>query len=160
MQTGTDSELSSIPLEKIIEMIESAMQIPSAAGGQPTQFVVLYDIETLYRAAEIVPLSFHSMQALAAIVVCGDLIGAADKEKWMTDCGAALEHLHKAANSAGFAANKAPIFPDGEKIYGMTVMLGLPHHIIPHSYLALGYPVRISKSAEPSGPDRVHYNSW
>jgi len=62
-------------------MIETAMQIPSVAKGQPTQFVVLNEIEALGRAAEIVTLSPHTIHALAAIAVCGDLNMAENKDK-------------------------------------------------------------------------------
>jgi nitroreductase len=160
MQSGVKIEQHSISAETIYEMVETAMRIPSVAKGQPTQFVVLNEIETLSRAAEIVTLSPHIMHALAAIVVCGDLNMSEDKDKWMLDCEAASQQLLQAAYANGLGAHKASIYPDRDRIYGMTVMLGLPDHIIAHSYVALGYPVKVTAEDEPSGNERIHYNSW
>ena len=131
-------------------MVETAMQIPCVAKGQPTQFVVLNEIEALSRAAEIVTLSPHTIHALAAIIVCGDLNMAEDKDKWMLDCEAASQQLLQAAYTNGLEAHKAPIYPDRDRIYGMTFMLGLPDHIIAHSYVSLGYPVKVSDKDELS----------
>jgi len=83
----------SISAETINEMLGTAMKIQSVAKGQPTQFVVLNDIEALSKAAEIVPLSPHTMHALAVIIVGGDLNRAEDKGKWMLDCEAASQEL-------------------------------------------------------------------
>jgi hypothetical protein len=141
-------------------MVETAMKIACVAKGQPTQFVALNEIEALSRPAEIVTLSPHTIHALAAIVVCGDLNMAEDKDKWMLDCEAASQQLLQAVYSNGLGAHKSPIYPDRDRIYGMTVMLGLPDHIIAHSYVALGYPVKVTAEDEPSGNERIHYNSW
>ncbi len=150
----------SISAETIHDMVGAAMKIPSVAKGQPTQFVVLNEIEALSRAAEVVPLSPHTMHALAAIIVCGDLNRAEDKDKWMLDCEAASQQLLQAAYTHGFGANKSSIYPDRDRIYGMTVMLGLPDHIIAHSYVSLGYPVKCSSPDDSVSNDRVHFNSW
>jgi len=160
MQNEEKIEQNSISAETIHEMVGTALKIPSVAKGQPTQFVVLNDIEALSRAAEVVPLSPHTMHALAAIIVCGDLNKAEDKDKWMLDCEAASQQLLQTAYTKGLGAYKSSIYPDRDRIYGMTVMLGLPDHIIAHSYVSLGYPVKFSSSDDSYSNERVHYNSW
>jgi len=160
MQSEVKIEQNSISPETINEMVGTAMKIPSVAKGQPTQFVILNAIETLSRAAEVVPLSPHTMSALAAIIVCGDLNRAEDKDKWMLDCEAASQQLLQAAYSNGLGAYKSTIYPDRERMYGMTVMLNLPDHIIAHSYVSLGYPVKAAGTDDSYSNDRVHYNGW
>lgn len=160
MTNDVTTEQDSISAETINQMVQTAMRITSVAKGQPTQFVVLNEIEALSRAAEVVPLSPHTLHALAAIIVCGDLNRAEDKDKWMLDCEAAAQQLLQAAYANGLGAYKSSIYPDRDRIYGMTVMLGLPDHIIAHSYVSLGYPIKLTGSDDSSGNDRVHYNSW
>jgi nitroreductase len=160
MQKREENDLNLISVEIIYEMVEDAMKIPSVAKGKPTQFVVLNDIEALSRAAEVVPLSPHTMHALAAIIVCGDLNRAEDKDKWMLDCEAASQQLLQAAYTHGLGAYKSSIYPDRDRIYGMTSLLGLPDHIIAHSYVSLGYPVKLRDTDQSFSSDRVHYNSW
>jgi nitroreductase len=160
MQKREENDLNLISEEIIYEMVEDAMKIPSVAKGKPTQFVVLNDIEALSRAAEVVPLSPHTMHALAAIIVCGDLNRAEDKDKWMLDCEAASQQLLQAAYTHGLGAYKSSIYPDRDRIYGMTSLLGLPDHIIAHSYVSLGYPVKLRDTDQSFSSDRVHYNSW
>ena len=83
-----------------------------------------------------------------------------DKDKWMLDCEAASQQLLQAVYTNGLGAHKSPIYPDCDRIYGMTVMLGLPEHIKAHSYVSLGYPVKATDKDEPFSNERVHYNSW
>jgi nitroreductase len=160
MQNGEENELNLISEETLFEMVGDAMRIPSIAKGKPTQFVVLNDIEALSKAAEIVLLSPHTMHALAAIIVCGDLNSAEEKDKWMLDCEAASQQLLQAAYIHGLGAYRSSIYPDRDRIHGITTMLGLPDHIIAHSYVSLGYPVKLSEKDESFSSDRVHYNSW
>jgi len=149
-----------ISAETICELVGDAMKIPSVALGQPTQFIVLNEIESLSRAAEIVPHHPLTKQALAAIVVCGDLNGAQEKEKWMYDCETASQQLLLAAHANGLGAHISAIYPDQDRIYRMTVMLDLPDNIIAHSYVAMGSPAQINESCEAFSDTRVHYNGW
>ena len=160
MQNEAENKQSSISVETIYDMVEDAMKIPSVAKGQPTQFIVLNNIDALSKAAEVVPLSPYTMQALAAIVVCGDLNNAEDKEKWVHDCEAAAQQILQAAYTHGLGAYKSSIYPDRDRIHGMTDMLGLPDHIIAHSYVSLGYPVKFSDTDQSFSSERVHYNGW
>jgi nitroreductase len=160
MQATPNIEQGPISVETIYDMLGAAMNIPSVAVGQPTQFVVLNEIEALSRASEIVPDPPFSMHALAAIVVCGDLNKVQDKDKWMLDCEAASQQLLMAAYSKGLCAYVASLYPDRDCIDSMTVLLDLPENVIAHSYIALGYPAKIPKAKDSFTNDRVHYNSW
>ena len=160
MQNIPEISQGPISAETICDLVGEAMNIHSVALGQPTQFIVLNEIEALSRAAEIVPHHPLTKQALAGIIVCGDLDGAQDKEKWMLDCEAASQRLLLAAHANGLGAHISVIYPDRERIYNMTVLLDLPDNIIAHSYVAMGSPAKITGSCEAFNDARVHYNGW
>ena len=160
MENITDINQGPISAETIYDMVGEAMKVPSVAFGQPTQFIVLNEIEALSKASEIVSHHPLTKQALAAIIVCGDLNGAEDKEKWMYDCEAASQRILLAAHANGLGAHISTIYPDRDRIYGMTELLDLPDNIIPHSYVAMGSPVKITGSRAALSNERVHYNCW
>jgi len=160
MENNADMGQGPIPAETISDLVEDALNVPSVAKGESTQFIVLNEIESLSKASEIVPHHPLTVQALAAIVVCGDLNGAEDKDKWMLDCEAASQQLLVSAHASGLAAHLTTIYPDRERIQGMTSMLGLPDNIVAHSYVAMGSPASVPEDSESSYYERIHYNSW
>jgi len=160
MQSYPNIEQGPISVDTIYDMVGAAMNIPSIAMGQPTNFVVINEIEALSSAAEVVPLPPFTMQALAAIIVCGDLTRAQLKDKWMLDCEAASQELLLAAHANGLGAYISAIYPDRDRIEGITVLMDLPENVIPYSYVALGYPAKVPGAREAFSNERVHYNSW
>ena len=160
MQSSVDMEQAPIPAETICDLIGEAISIPSVAKGQPTQFIVLNEVESLSKASEIVPQKPLTVQALAAIIVCGDLNKAELKDKWMLDCEAASQQIIVSAHANGLAAQTSTIYPDHDRIYGMTTLLDLPDYIIAHTYVAMGSPVTVSSGCELSSNKRIHFNSW
>ena len=160
MQSKTEVELGPISAETIGELVGEAMNIHSVSLGQPTQFIILNEIEALSRASEIVPPHPLAKQALAAILVCGDLNGAEDKEKWMFDCETASQQILLSAYANGLNAHISTIYPDREKIYNMTVLLDLPDNIIAHSYVSMGSPADITGRCAAFNDKRVHFNGW
>ena len=160
MDNSCDMMQGPISAQTICDLVEEALNVPSVAMGQPTQFIVLNEIESLSKASEIVPHHPLTVQALAAIIVCGDLNGAKDKDKWMLDCEAASQQLLVSAHANGLAAHLSTIYPDHERIYRMTTMLDLPDNIIAHSYVAMGSPASVPEGRESSCYERIHYNSW
>jgi hypothetical protein len=160
MHNMTDIEQGLISGETICELVGEAMNIHSVALGQPTQFIILNEIESLSKASEIVPHHPLAKQALAAIVVCGDLNGAENKDKWMFDCETASQKLLLAANASGLSAHISTIYPDKDKMYNMSTLLDLPDNIIAHSYVAMGSPAKITGSCEAFSNERVHFNGW
>ena len=53
MQKIPDIEQGPITVDTIYDLVGSAMNIPSVSIGQPTQFVVLNEVEALSRASPI-----------------------------------------------------------------------------------------------------------
>ncbi|MBW2465898.1 MAG: hypothetical protein JRF02_01230 [Deltaproteobacteria bacterium] len=149
-----------ISSETICDLVGDAISIPSVSQGEPTQFIIMNDIESLSKASEIVPPHPLTVQALAAIVVCGDLHNAEIKDKWMFDCEAASQQILVSAHANGLAAHISNIYPDKERVVGMTKLLGLPDNIIAHSYVAMGFPATAPKDCKSASNKRIHFNSW
>ena len=160
MQSNDDMGQGPIPADMICDLVVEAISIPSVAKGQPTQFIVLNEIESLSRASEIVPPNPLTGQALAAIIVCGDLHNAELKDKWMYDCEAASQQILVSAHANGLAAHISTIYPDRDRIYGITTMLDLPDNIIAHTYVAMGSPASIPSDCESTSKERIHFNCW
>jgi len=160
MQDNENNEQGPISLDTIYDMVSAAMNIPSVAMGRSTQFVVLNEIEALSRASEIFPGSPSTMRALTAIVVCGDLNGAQIKDRWMSDCEAASQQIQLTAHANGLGAYISSVYPDPGRVRDMSALLGLPDHIIAHSYVAMGYPVRTRSVRAAFNNERVHFNIW
>jgi hypothetical protein len=160
MESNVDMGQGPISAETICNLVGDAINIPSISKGQPTQFIVLNEIESLSKASEIVPHHPLTVQALAAIIVCGDLNKAELKDKWMFDCEAASQQILVSAHASGLAAHISTIFPDRDRIYGMTTLLDLPDNIIAHSYVAMGSPASVPSDCESTTIERIHFNSW
>jgi hypothetical protein len=160
MESNVDMGQGPISAETICNLVGDAIKIPSISKGQPTQFIVLNEIESLSKASEIVPRHPLTVQALAAIIVCGDLNKAELKDKWMFDCEAASQQILVSAHASGLAAHISTIFPDRDRIYGMTTLLDLPDNIIAHSYVAMGSPASVPSDCESTTIERIHFNSW
>jgi len=160
MQNIPNIEQGPISVDALYEIVDSAMSIPSAAMGQPTQFVVLNNIDGLSKASEVVPVPPFTMQALAAIVVCGDINRAQIKDKWMIDCEAASQQILLTAHANGLGSFISAIYPHSDRIDGMTELLDLPDSVVPHSYVSLGYPAKVPGARDAFSNERVHYNGW
>jgi len=160
MQNLPNIKQGPISVDALYEMVGAAMNIPSVAMGQPTQFVVLNEIEALSEASEIIPVPPFTMQALAAFVVCGDVSKAVIKDKWMIDCEAASQQLLLAAHANGLGAYISAIYPERDRIDGMGALLDLPENVVAHSYVSLGYPAKVPSAREAFSNERVHYNIW
>ena len=160
MQSSVDMEQAPISTETICDLIGEAISIPSMAKGQPTQFIVLNEVNSLSKASEIVPHKTLTVQALAAIIICGDLNKAELKDRWVLDCEAASQQIIVSAHAKGLAAQTSTIYPDSDRIYGMTTLLDLPDNIIAHTYVAMGSPATVSSGYEASCNERIHFNSW
>jgi nitroreductase len=153
-------EQGPISVDTIYDLVGSALNIPTVSMGQPTQFVVLNDVEALSKASEVVPVPPFTMQALAAIIVCGDTSKAQIKDKWMEDCEAASQQLLLAAHGSGLGSYVSAIYPHRNRMDGMALLMDLPENVIAHSYVSIGYPAQVPSARDAFSNERVHYNGW
>lgn len=150
------------PISKglIHEVLVAAMNSPSAGNAQPWHFVVITDIDILSSVAAISPHAVMIKQALAAIIVCGDLKLEKMVDSWVRDCSAAVQTLLLATQAKGMCAVWTGIYPDKAKMDALRRLLHLPQHILPHTLVPLGYPTENVTGNGEARVEKIHYNSW
>src|SRR6185369_8523563 len=89
-----------IPDSTVTALLEAAMAAPSAMTKDPWRFIVVRDHEMLSKMAGALAGGKMLATATAAIVVCGDLETAFDRQLsfLLQDCSAAIENLLLAAH--------------------------------------------------------------
>jgi nitroreductase len=140
------------------DLLEAAMAAPSAVAKDPWDFVVIGRRATLAKLADGLPNGKMIADAPLAIVVCGDLRRAHDRQLsyLLQDCAAAIENLLLAASALGLGACWLGIHPREKRIEHVRELLGIPEHVIPVAAIA-------AESPEPRTryrPDAVHHESW
>ena len=94
-----------IPQELLDELLNAAMQAPSACNEQPWHFVIINKREILDEVPKYHPHSYALREAPVAIVVCVDLdLAKEDRVWWVQDCSAATENILIAAEAKGLGA--------------------------------------------------------
>ncbi len=146
--------------ERITQLLEAAMQAPSACNQQPWQFIVITDRKTLDELPAIHPHAEMSRQAALAIIVCGDLSLETCKGYWAQDCSAATQNLLLAAHALGLGAVWTGIYPVEDRVAAFRKRFGLPDHVIPLCLVPIGYPAEPVEPVSRYKPERIHANGW
>lgn len=143
----------------IEELLQAAMNAPSASNEQPWHFIVIHDPKILGDIPKFHPYSGMLKAAPAAILVCVDLdVG---KEGFLIQDGsAATENILIAAHAKGLGAVWLGIYPLKERITGMRKLLNIPERILPLSLISIGYPAERIGKENRYQPSRVHTNRW
>lgn len=150
-----------LPKELIDELLNAAMNAPSAGNEQPWHFVVIQDHKVLHEVPRYHPYSGMVRDAPAAIVVCADLrLAGEDKVWWVQDCSAATENILIAAHSMGLGAVWLGVYPKQDRVEGLKALLAMPQDIIPFSIIPLGYPAEKKPQESRYQAPRIHYNRW
>jgi len=143
----------------IKELLEAAMNAPSAGNERPWHFVVINDRNILGEITEFHPYSGMLRKAQVAILVCVDL-DSGSEGFLIQDGSAATENLLIAAHAKGLGAVWLGIYPLKERITGMLKLLDLPGRILPLSLISIGYPAEEVSRENRYHPARVHTNRW
>lgn len=146
--------------DAVKQLLEAAMQAPSARNAQPWQFLVLDDRQILAKIAEINPNAQMAASAPLGILVCGDLKLEKSAGYWVVDCAAAVENMLLAAHGLQLGAVWTGVYPRDRRMEGLKRLLGLPDHVIAHSLVIVGYPAETLAPENRFHPDRVHRNRW
>jgi nitroreductase len=150
-----------VPKELIDELLNAAMNAPSAGNEQPWYFIVIQDHKILDEIPKFHPYSSCLKEAPQAIVVCADLKLLKHPEPWwVLDCSAATENILIAAYAKGLGARWVGVYPMDDRVKCMKELLGLPQEIIPVSIVAIGYPVEKTPFESRYQPSRILYNHW
>jgi len=149
-----------VPEELIEKLLAAAMSAPSARNAQPWQFVVIDDRRLLAEIPRFHPNAPMTPQAAVGILVCGDLTLELSPGYWMVDCAAAVENLLLAAHALGLGAVWTGVYPRQERMDGFRRLLGLPEHVMAHSFIPLGYPAEQPPQENRFHRDRIRRNRW
>ncbi|RME95682.1 MAG: nitroreductase family protein, partial [Verrucomicrobia bacterium] len=104
--------------EQLRTLLEAAMAAPSAVARDPWRFVVVRQRENLNRLAEHLSNGSMLHQASLAIVVCGDIEAAHDRQLsfLLQDCSAAIENILLAAQALGLGTCWLGIHPREQRM--------------------------------------------
>jgi nitroreductase len=150
-----------VPDELASELLEAAMQAPSAGNQQPWHFIVIKDRHQLDMMADALPFGKMLHNAPICIVVCVDLKLEKFRDFWVQDCSNATLNLLLAAHDRGLGAVWVGVYPVEDRVEGLRHILGLPETVIPMSVIPLGYPSSPLAPAEKRfDPSRVHQDRW
>ncbi len=146
----------------VTKLLEAAMSAPSAMTKDPWRFVVVRDRQTLSKLATLHPGAAMLSAAAMAIVVCGDLDAAFERQVayLLQDCSAAIENLLLAAHILGLGACWLGIHPREERIRAISNLLALPRAIIPVGGIALGWPGEQKSPRTRFNAAFVHHEKW
>jgi nitroreductase len=148
--------------QEVQTMLEAAMAAPSAMTKDPWRFVIIRRPQTLARLAEILPGGKMLSTTALAIVVCGDLDAALERQLsyLLQDCSAAIENLLLAAHGLGVGACWVGVHPSPGSVRAVRELLGLPGTIIPIAAVALGRPAEQPEPRTRFNPQAVHLEKW
>ncbi|MDK2954606.1 MAG: hypothetical protein PWQ57_102 [Desulfovibrionales bacterium] len=146
--------------DQIRALLEAAMMAPSAGNGQPWQFLVIQDKETLAKVKDANPHAAMAAQAPLAVLVCGDTTKEKSPGYWVQDCSAATENMLLAAHAMGLGAVWTGIHTKADREKGFRELFQLPDHIMPLSLVIVGHSAKQPESSSRFNPERVHYERW
>lgn len=151
-----------IPEALMTDLLEAAMAAPSAVAKDPWHFIVLRSRSSLDQLASALPNGQMLREATAALVVCGDIDRAHDRQLsfLLQDLSASVENILLAANALGLGACWLGIHPREERIAAVSQQFGLPANIIPVAGIALGWPAQESAPRTRYNPACVHHEQW
>ena len=143
-------------------LLETAMAAPSAMTKDPWRFVVVRDKQTLANLASALPGGKMLATAAAAIVVCGDLELAFERQLsyLLQDCSAAIENLLLGAHALGLGACWVGVHPSEEALRRLKEMFSLPMPVLPIAVVALGHPGEQPEPRTRFQRDFVHWEKW
>ena len=140
----------------IREILEAAMNAPSAGNEQAWQFVVLTG-ETLEKYLAINPNAAKG--APVGILVCGDRKAQKYEGFYPQDCAAATQNILLAVHAKGLGGVWTTVFPPNAA--PVRKLLGLPEDVVPFSFVPFGHPDPATQGyVSRFDENKVHNNRW
>jgi len=117
----------------IKDLLEAAMNAPSAINEQAWQFVVMSGtvLDDFLKINKNTPKG-----APVAILVCQDLAAETAKGYSVQDCAAASQNILLAAHAKGFGAVWTTVFPNN--VTAVRTLLNIPDSVLPFSCVPVG----------------------
>ena len=146
----------------VTRLLEAAMAAPSAMTKDPWRFVVVRDRHTLSQLATLHPGAAMLSAAAMAIVACGDLDAAFERNisYLLQDCSASIENLLLAAHAEDLGACWVGIHPGEPLIKRVRELLSLPACVVPVAVISLGQPGEQLPPRTRFNADYVHRERW
>ena len=146
----------------LAKLLEAAMAAPSAMTKDPWRFIVVRDSSTLSQMAAALPGGKMLSTATLALVVCGDLDAAFERQLsfLLQDCSASIENLLLCAHVLGLGACWVGVHPSETSVRQMKQLFSLPPAVIPVAVVSLGFPGEQLESRTRYNPDCVHFGKW
>jgi nitroreductase len=146
----------------VTRLLEAAMAAPSAMTKDPWRFVVVREATKLSAMAEVLPGGKMLVTATLAIVVCGDLDGAFERQSsfMLQDCSAGIQNLLLAAHALGLGGCWVGVHPDEKSIRRVKDLVGAPSSVVPIAVVSLGYPGEDPGPRTRFNSDYVHFEKW
>jgi nitroreductase len=153
-------ENKTVPDDILKQLLQAAMQAPSAGNQQPWDFIVITDKTILSEIPKINPNASMARTAPLSILVTADLSREKHPGYWVIDCSAAIQNMLLAAHSLGLGAVWTGVYPISERVDGFKKLFSLPENIIPHSLIVIGYPLDSPKPVDRFNQTLIHSNLW
>ena len=146
----------------VSKLLEAAMAAPSAMTKDPWRFITVRDKQTLSKLAALHPGAAMLSSAAMAIVVCGDLDAAFERQisYLLQDCSAAMENLLIAAHVLGLGACWLGVHPREKRVAALKEILRLPPSVIPVACVSIGWPAEEKEPRTRFCRDYVHHDTW
>lgn len=144
-------------------LLKAAMSGPSCVNARDWSFIVVREPDTLNKMADANGRPAEPLRhAAAAILVCGDLSLSFPpaKEYWVIDGAVAAQNIVLAAHALGLGSVWLGTWPQMERVEAQAALFGLPENIVPHSVIALGYPLKELPERDGFDADKVHMEKW
>ncbi len=138
------------------DVLEAAMNAPSAINEQAWQFIVLTGtvLDDFCKINTNTPKG-----APTGILVCLDLESEKAKGYAVQDCSAATLNILLAVHAKGLGGVWTTVFP--QNVPHIKAFLHIPDRVQPFSFVPIGYP--LDKPAKPESrydQKKVHRNKW
>jgi nitroreductase len=146
----------------VTKLLEAAMAAPSAMTKDPWRFVTVRDRQMLAKLATLHPGAAMLASATMAIVVCGDLDAAFERQLsyLLQDCSAAIENLLLAAHAQCLGACWVGIHPGEALIKQIKGWFSLPASFVPVAVVSLGQPGEQPPPRTRFNADYVRAEKW
>jgi nitroreductase len=146
----------------VARLLEAAMAAPSAMTKDPWRFVLVRNRQTLSQLATLHPGAAMLASAAMAVVVCGDLDTAFERQisYLLQECSAAIENLLLAASAQGLGACWVGVHPGEPLIKRVKELLSLPASFVPVAVVSLGQPGEQPPPRTRFNADYVRREKW
>lgn len=147
--------------EKTEQLLRAAMQAPSAANQQSSEFLVIQKRDALEQLAQMSPYSKLLAKAPLAIVLLGNTERMKFAANWEQDLGAAAENILLQAVELGLGAVWLGVQPEQARIDAIRSQFSLPENLRPFGVIAVGYPAdpEANRFLDRWDKTRVHYET-